>query len=321
MINLISQNPIATTKTTKTSIFYVNDLHSNLKNIEKLKSASDEFDTFTPSDKTDKLKFSAGDIGVGRDKNFNKLGVAFQNITGIMASAGGNHEFDLDKENLAEVLREAKYKFLGLNVAIPQDNEINKELRKDIVKSYVQEQNGTKYGVIGLLPFNFMFHLTDPVQYKDFEILSIEKTLPLLQKEVDTLKKQGIDKIIVLSHAGYSPDVQIAKSIEGIDVIIGGHTHDLIKGIAEGKNLFYSKTTGEPTIITQAGKNGDYFGILNLEFNDKGIITKAQNNVDKTENFSKSLIMRYFMDKILGKPEALGTVKFAPKHVHTLILQ
>lgn len=318
MVNSVSQSQV-TPKTTKTSIFYINDVHSNLKNIEKLKSASDEFDSFTPSDKTDKLKFAAGDIGVGRDKNFNRLGVAFQNVTGIMASAGGNHEFDLNKENLAEVLRDAKYKFLGLNVAIPQDSQINKELRKDIVKSYVQEQNGTKYGVIGLLPANFNFHLTDPAQYKDFEILSVEKTIPLLQKEIDNLKEQGVDKVIVLSHEGYSTDVQMAKSVEGIDVIIGGHTHDLIKGVEEGKNLFYSKKTGEPTIITQAGKNGDYFGVLNLEFNDKGVITKAQNNVEKTEGFSKSLIMRYFMDKILGKPEKLGTVKFAPKHLHTLI--
>lgn len=328
MVTSISQTPIAqptTTKTpdktTKTSIFYVNDIHSNLTNIEKLKSASDQFDSFTPSDKPDKLKFSAGDISVGRDENFSKLGVTFQNLTGIMASAGGNHEFDLKKEDLAEVLKDTKYKLLGLNVSIPLDTETNKELSKDITKSYIQEQNGTKYGVIGLLPFNFAFHLSDPQEYKDFGILSVEETIPLLQKEVDKIKEQGVNKIILLSHEGYSADVQLAKSVEGIDVILGGHTHDLIKGIEEGKNLFYSKKTGEPTIITQAGRNGDYFGVLNLEFNDKGVITKAQNNVSKAENFPKSLVMRYFTDKILGKSEVIGTIKSAPKHVHTLITE
>lgn len=324
MVSPISQTPISSPtsktpeKTKKVSIFYVNDIHSNLINLEKLKSASDEFDAFVPSDNTDKLKFSAGDICVGRDPSFSKLGVAFQNITGIMASAGGNHEFDLKKEELAEVLKEAKYKFLGLNVAIPQDKQANRDLRKEITNSYIQEQNGTKYGVIGLMPHNFALHLSDPQEYSDFNILSVEKTIPLLQKEVDKLKDQGVNKIIVLSHEGYNADVELAKSVEGIDVILGGHTHDLVKGLEEGKNLFYSKKTGEPTIITQAGMNGDYFGVLNLEFDDNGVIKSAQNNVSKTDDFPKSAIMRYFTDKILGKPNTVGTIKSAPKHVHNL---
>lgn len=320
-INLTKTAPPTAQKTTKTSIFYINDVHSNLTNMEKLKSASNEFDSFVSSEQTDKLKFASGDIGVGRDKTFSKVAVESQNLMGIMADAGGNHEFDLDKKDLTEILKDAKYKFLGLNVDFPQDNQTNKELRKDIIKSYVQEQNGEKYGVIGLLPFDFAFHLSDPDEYKDFDISSIEKTVPLMQKEIDEMKKQGINKIIVLSHAGYEADIELAKSIEGVDVILGGHTHNLIKGIEEGKNLFYSKKTGEPTIITQAGKNGDYFGVLNLEFDDKGVITKAQNNVNETGNFPRNLVMKYFIDKTLGKPDVVGTIKFAPKHVHTLITE
>lgn len=325
MLNTVSQNPAApqtnaspTKKTTKTSIFYINDVHSNIANLQKLKSAADSFDSFTPSEKTDKLKFSAGDIGVGRDANFSKLAVVFQNAAGIMASAGGNHEFDLKKPELVELLKDAKYKFMGMNVNIPENSKDNKDLHKDLIKSYVQEQNGTKYGVIGLLPFNFALHISDAEEYKDFDIQSVEKTVPEIQKEIDEFKKQGIDKIIVLSHAGYDVDQEIAKSVEGIDVILGGHTHDLLKGIEEGKNLFYSKKTGEPTIITQAGRNGDHFGVLNLEFNDKGVITKAQNNISDTFNFSKDSVMKFFTDKILGKAEVVGTIKSAPKHIHTL---
>lgn len=316
-----TQTTAPATKVTKASIFYVNDVHSNLTNIEKLKSASDEFDAFVPSKDTDKLKFSSGDFGVGRDKNFSQIAVIAQDSMGIMANAGGNHEFDLNKEDLAAVLKDAKYKFLGLNVGIPENTEVNKELRKDIVKSYIQEQNVDKYGVIGLMPFDFAFHLSDPDEYKDFDIMSIKRTIPIVQKEIDEMKKQGVNKIIVLSHVGFNADVELAQSVEGIDVILGGHTHNLVKGIEEGKNLFYSKKTGEPTIITQAGKNGDYFGVLNLEFNDQGVITKAQNNVERTDDFPRNSIMKFFTDIILGKPEVVGTVKFAPKHTHTLITE
>lgn len=326
MVNSISQTQINQTnsdltikpKKVKTSIFYINDVHSNLTNIERLKSASDQFDTFTPSADTVKLKFSSGDIGVGRDKNFNKVGVSAQNAMGIMANTGGNHEFDLNKEDLIAVLKDANYKFLGLNVDFTEDTEVNKELKKDIIKSYVQEQNGEKFGVIGLMPFDFKFHLSDPQEYKDLEVLPIEKTIPLLQQEVDNLQKQGVNKIILLSHIGYNSDIELAKSVEGIDVIMGGHTHNLIKGIQEGKNLFYSKKTGEPTIITQGGKNGDHFGILNLEFDENGIIKSAQNNVQRSSDFPRSTVMKFFIDKLLGRPEVVGTVSFAPKHVHTL---
>lgn len=329
MVASVTQTPTTPTKTTQTtvpkikkaSIFYVNDVHSNLTNIEKLKNASDEFDAYVSSKDTDKLKFSSGDFGVGRDKTFSQIAVIAQDSMGIMANAGGNHEFDLNKEDLAAVLKDAKYKFLGLNVDIPQDTEVNKELRKDIIKSYIQEQNGDKYGIIGLMPFDFAFHLSDPDEYKDFDIMSIKRTVPIVQKEIDEMKKQGVNKIIVLSHIGYNADIELAKSVEGIDVILGGHTHNLVKGIEEGKNLFYSKKTGEPTIITQAGKNGDYFGVLNLEFNDKGVITKAQNNIERTDEFPRSSVMKYFTDKILGKPEVVGTVKFAPKHTHTLVAE
>ena len=224
-------SPVSTPKTTKTSIFYINDAHSNLVSLEKLKTASDTFDSFTTSEQTDKLKFSAGDIGVGRDANFSRVGVAFQNAAGIMASAGGNHEFDLNKTDLVEVLKDAKFKFLGMNVDIPQDSEVNKELRKDLINSYVQEQNGQKYGVIGLMPFDFAFHLSDPDEYKDFDVWSVEKTVPVLQQEIEKFKKQGIDKIVLLSHVGLENDVKLAQSVEGIDVIIGGHDHSLIKDI------------------------------------------------------------------------------------------
>lgn len=295
-------------KTTKTSIFYVNDVHSNLKNIEKLKTASDEFDTLIPSSSADKLKFSAGDFYLSTKPQGVNYSIFAQNQMGIMANAEGNHEFDLTKKDLVEVLKNNQYKNLALNLEIPQTTEENKTLAKEIEKSYIQEINGTKYGVIGLLPFDFTLTATHPQEYDDFNIANMEKTIPLLQNEINKFKEQGVDKIILLSHTGYKSDVKIAQSVEGIDVILGGHTHDLIKGIEEGKNLFYSKKTGEPTIITQAGKNGEHFGVLNLEFNDKGVIVSAQNNVNQTEPFPKSSIMTYFTDKFFGKPQIVGKI-------------
>jgi len=80
----------------------------------------------------------------------------------------------------------------------------------------------------------------------------------------------------------------------------------------------YSKNN-EPVIITEAGRDGKAFGLLNLTFDKNGVITKAQNNLAETSDFSKNLIHQYLFDKILGKPEKIGYIKSAPMPPSTLI--
>lgn len=309
MVNSVSQTPIVP-KTAKVSIFYVNDIHANIENMGKLKSAYDAFNTSNPSENTDKLVLVSGDTSIGGDLKLNKLAVAFQNGIGTMASTLGNHEFDAPEKNILEATKDAKYKMLGFNTDIAP----SKELGKRITKAYIQEQNGIKYGIIGLIPFDMTYHLKDPHRFDYLNLMDLEKTIPQLQKQIDDFKKQGVDKIIVVSHIGLNFDRGIAQNVEGIDVILSGHSHELLEGIQEGKNLFYSKKTGEPTIITQAGKDGKYFGILNLEFNDKGVIIKAQNNVNKSENFPNSATMDYIVNKILGPAEVVGKINSAPPY-------
>lgn len=316
MVNSVIQTPTtspikATTapKTTRTSIFYINDEHCYIPNMEKLKSAYDTFDKTISDQDADKLVLLPGDIAVGAEPKLSKVALEFENEINTMASAIGNHELDLDETTYLEIIKNAKYKVLAFNINPDPSSEISKR----ITKSYIQEKNGTKYGIIGLAPFDLYYHLKDADRYKHLNLMTIDETIPKLQKQIDDFKAQGIDKIIIVSHAGYDDEVKIAKSVEGIDVILGGHSHHIIKGIKEGKNLFYSKKTGEPTIITQAGKEGRYFGVLNLEFNDKGIITKAQNNVSKSENFPRDFETIYMVNQVLGKAQIVGKINSASK--------
>ena len=83
-----------------------------------------------------------------------------------------------------------------------------------------------------------------------------EQTIKELQEEVAKLQQQGVNKIILLSHEGNTVEKEIAQRVTGIDVILGGHSHDLIEGVTPGENLFYSPS-GEPVVITQAGRDGN----------------------------------------------------------------
>lgn len=303
MINPISANSIAP-KTTKTSIFYVNDLHGQTMKMEKVYNMSKAFDQFVPSEKTTKLKLSSGDIMLGESSKPNVIASKFLEMIGVTATAVGNHECDGDSKQLYDLTKDKNYKMLGLNVKIDEKNPLSKRIEK----SYIQEKDGERYGIIGLLPPDLFTRVAKPDNYKDFKVDDFDKTIKDVQEEVNKLQEQGVNKVIVISHAGNANEKRLAQETSGIDVILGGHSHELIKDVKEGENLFYGKD-GNPVVITQAGKDADNIGVLNLEFDADGIITKVQNNVTPTKNFRRNLVMKFFSEKCLGKPEKVGTIK------------
>ena len=295
-----------TNPVTRTSIFYINDYHGKSINMERTVTASNAFDCFTPSQPVDKLKLSSGDIMLGEVLPANQVAVEAQKVMGIMASAMGNHEYDMPKD-VDKLIPSIGFKLLACNVNIKPDNP----LYKKVEKSYVQEVNGNKYGIIGATPVDLFMRLKYGKIFNELNVDSIDKTIVDIQNEVNKLKAQGIDKIILLSHVGFGYDQRIAKETEGIDIILGGHSHNLVTDVKDGVNLFNSKS-GEPVVITQAGRDGKNFGVLNVEFNDKGILTKVQNNVANTRKFKRNAPVRYAFEQILGKPKVIGRIRTAP---------
>ena len=290
----------------RTSIFYINDFHGKSINMERTITASNAFDSFVPSVPTDKLKLSSGDIQLGEPAPANQVMVEAQNIMGIMASAMGNHEYDTPS-HIAELIPLMGYKMLACNVNIKPDNP----LYGKVEKSYIQEINGNKYGIIGATPVDLFSRLKYSRLFEELEIDGIDGTIKDIQNEVNNLKRQGVNKIILLSHVGFGYDQRIARETDGIDIILGGHSHNLITDVKPNINLFSSKS-GEPVVITQAGRDGNYFGVLNVEWNKNGVMTKVQNNVTSTRGFKRNPVVRHIFEQILGKPKVVGVINSAP---------
>lgn len=302
------QNPqIKPQKTTKTSIFYINDVHGQMGNMESLATAAQSFDTFVKQNpKIDALKLSGGDILIGEDPSINKASAAFLNFIGLNATTLGNHEFDIHASKLGEILKNAKFKITGMNMQFHKPLP----LRERMVNSYIHESNGSKYGIIGLQPIELVDRMRSPDCVDGITVDSAKKTLMELQNTIDKMKQKGVNKVIVLSHTGTPFEKEMAQKLSGVDVIIGGHTHELKRGIVPGENLLYSKD-GEPVIITQAGKDGKYFGVLNLEFDENGKIIKAQNNIGETGKYPRNLVMKTINDSIIGSSELVGEIASA----------
>lgn len=64
-------------------------------------------------------------------------------------------------------------------------------------------------------------------------------------------QKKKINKIIALTHIGYNRDLELAQKVDGIDLIIGGHTHTLVE-----KLKVVNKK--EPTIVAQVKDYGQF---------------------------------------------------------------
>jgi len=78
---------------------------------------------------------------------------------------------------------------------------------------------------------------------------------PRLQQLVDEVRAQGAQVVVLLSHNGMDVDLKLASRVRGIDVILGGHTHDGVPApVVVGK-----------TLVTNAGSSAKFLGVLDLD--------------------------------------------------------
>lgn len=308
-------SPHGNEKLIHTSWFYVNDVHGKMTKMERLYNIAEEFmktpsevlfpTFFKADDKISKFKVNSGDIIIGANPHNNKVASEFIRWCDFDAGVLGNHEFDvLDPENLAQLLEDSKGMYLAANVKAAKGSP----LEGKFIPSAVIEKNGEKYGFIGISPSDILDRVKMNDSLASIEVESFDETVNSIKREIKNLQSQGINKIILLSHSGLSNDKRIAREVSGIDIIFSAHTHDLLKGVEEGKNLFYSPS-GEPVVITQAGKDGENSGILNVDFDSNGIIKRVQNSIINTNEYNRPRYVKDSVEKIIGKPDIVARVK------------
>lgn len=83
-----------------------------------------------------------------------------------------------------------------------------------------------------------------------------------MQEMVDEARSKGAKVVVVLSHNGMDVDLKMASKVTGIDAIMGGHTHD---GVFQPVVV---ENAGGKTLVTNAGSNGKFLGVLDLEVKD-----------------------------------------------------
>lgn len=203
------------------------------------------------------LLFDCGDISQGTPYyNIFKgeVEISLMNEMGYDAMAIGNHEFDFGLDNMARIFKLAKFPIVCANY------DLDATVLKDIVKPYViLERYGLKIGVFGLgaQPEGLIqANKCEGVIYKD--------PIGVSNDIAGLLKEEGCDVVVCLSHLGIQMDERLVANTRNIDVILGGHSHTLLKAPESYLNM-----DGKNVPIMHTGKNGIYVGRLDLTLNKK----------------------------------------------------
>ncbi|WP_373895427.1 5'-nucleotidase C-terminal domain-containing protein [Virgibacillus sp. CBA3643] len=280
------------------SIMHMNDTHARIEPLPKMATAVNEFREENP----DSLLLHAGDVFSGT-LYFNEFqgqaDLELLNLMELDAMVFGNHEFDLGAEeggheSLSEFVANASFPFLGTNIDFSEDPfmsdlETNQSLVDDpengeIYDSIIKEIDGEQVGIFGL-------NTEDTANIAIPEDVTFDDFIETAEQAVEDFEDAGINKIIALSHLGYDSvpevgnDLRLAEEIDGIDVIVGGHSHSVLeepKVVSEDAN---GKAT-EPTVIVQAGEYAEYLGTLDVTFDENGVITSYDGELLEVDGFA-----------------------------------
>ncbi|WP_440117321.1 S-layer homology domain-containing protein [Paenibacillus sp. QZ-Y1] len=249
-------------------VLHTNDTHAHLDNIPRRVTAIKE----ARNDNT--LVLDAGDVFSGTlyFNLFNGMAdLEFMNMIGYDAMTFGNHEFDKGPSVLKAFIKKAEFPFVSANIDYSKDANLsglyNDSIgqpgeKAEIYPAIITEVNGEKVGIFGLTTPDTVSLSSpgDDLKFEDYKA-SAQATVQMLQNE-------GINKIIALTHLGYSEDLKLAEAVEGIDIVVGGHSHTILN------KPVVVDTHADPTLVVQTGEYDVSLGQLDVTFDDAGVLKK-----------------------------------------------
>ncbi|NVD41571.1 5'-nucleotidase C-terminal domain-containing protein [Ensifer sp. HO-A22] len=314
------------------NILHINDLHSRVESINKFDSTCSteeegknecfggvaRLKTLIDQKRQDMsgknvLLLNAGDNFQGSLFFTTYKGLAeaeFLNLMKFDAMTVGNHEFDESEDGLVGFLEKVEFPVVTANVLPSYKSKIGDRIKPSIVL----EVGGQKVGIVGAVA-NDTPELSSPGP----DIL-IGDDVATTTAAVEELKKQGVDKIIALTHVGYPRDLAAIAKIPDVDIVVGGHSHSLLSNTDEKAEGPYPTMVDNPggykVPVVQAGSYSKYLGDLVVTFDDKGVVKAAKGDpilVDSSVKPDQSVLTRVaelakpieeLRSKIIGKNEA-----------------
>ena len=185
------------------------------------------------------------------------------NTIGYDAMVVGNHEPDFTAEKLRARIAEARFPVLAANITHRPNGRL-------FTRPYIiRDVSGMRVGILGLAYPNTP--LTSA--RKNVENLRFGEAVATAREYVPRLRREGAEIVIALTHLGLGADKQLAEKVDGIDVIVGGHSHNRTKEPLQFRQ----------TLIVQAGAHGSDLGRLDLTIADGRIVSHRRTLIPITD--------------------------------------
>ena len=267
LITFCSANAIA--EQLELVIVHTNDLHGHIRE-EKDYAGAARIGAFVKHQREHNSRvifMDAGDAISGTPVSTMFQGLPIFHVLNAMnydVGLVGNHEFDHGYKQIEKFREIARQPLLAANTLDPKGNLIGDRA------SLMVEIKGLTIGIIGLLT-DFTPKMISPVGNEGLTFL---RPATVLREKVEELRPK-VDLLVLLSHVGHTEDKALAAAIEGIDIIIGGHSHTLVK----------TPVKVGSTYVAQAHRYGSNVGYMQLtvDTDTDSIVTFAGKLVPATE--------------------------------------
>jgi 5'-nucleotidase/UDP-sugar diphosphatase len=224
------------------------------------------------------LLVSAGDATQGDPLvNLSKgeTAIEFMNLAGYDMMVPGNHEFDFGYDNLLSLEELADFPFVSATIL---DRATEEPIFEENI---VYDTDVGKVGVFGLTTPETQTK-ANPLNVASLTFLAGEELYDCAQEQVDELEALGCEYIVCVTHLGDDPasepnrSVDVIENVEGIDIMIDGHSHSVLDG-----------DENDDTILASAGTRLSHVGVVIVDEDDTEsflISAEEYSSVDETVN-------------------------------------
>ncbi|MBF0297466.1 MAG: bifunctional metallophosphatase/5'-nucleotidase [Oligoflexia bacterium] len=251
---------------TTIKMLYFNDVHGAIDNFPKVAAQINKI----RKENENTFVFNSGDNFSGNpivDQYEDKGKPIFDllNAISLTTMALGNHDFDFGQEILLKRVTESKFPIISANVKV-----VNSELAKISFPSHqiISTSNDLKIAITSAIEISN--NGAPSTLLKNTAGLKFTNPLEEL-KALDTLKEtSGANLLLGLTHMGSEDDYKLAAETKNYDIIIGGHSHTLIK-----KEVIINNT-----LIAQAGDYLKNLGVITVVFENESIVSKKNELIE-----------------------------------------
>jgi 5'-nucleotidase len=233
--------------TTQVTILHTNDLHARIEQLPYISAMAGRIRREVADLGGHTLLWDAGDaedrVLLESDVTKGAAIAAILSAVGYDAVALGNSAgVTYGPENIANLARAASYPILAANLVWSETDR----LVEGLVPFQLLDLGSARLGLVGLTATSNIYSVFGARSYQPG---------PIVAELVEHLHEGGATIIAVLSHLGLEEDQALAQGVDGIDIIVGGHSHDLLE----------EPVVLSGTLIVQAGSYGSHLGRIDLE--------------------------------------------------------